>query len=488
MASLGYKHIFLWGLALGTHALCGMTNLTSNDPYPIYTTADPHNFLNIREKQALKGYEVYGAPERAQISISGYRQSASTGSTVNREDVELGDLTGRWNVLGLFFPEPDGSTAVEQLLLSVLNITQAEKDKCFNSNPGADEVNLADPSNSDVNKEFGFFTVPIKYRKAGLRFDIDIDLVCGFAFKIQGGVADLRQTATFVDLTCSATGLACPTHDPAGTGDACVNETCCIDIFTCECKKLVIDKIMKQFDSIITPTLGLNASNYHTVGAEDTRLTLYWRRMYEINRLRPSWARFIITPFLEAEVAIPTGKKGCPHALFALPLGNDGHWGYGFNGGFTIDWVDTVEIGFEASMTKFHSRRVCDVPVPTHELQSGVFPRLATLIRSPGTNWAFMATLSAYHFLDRLSFWFQYAFVNHDQDCFTILSTNAGSASNIILKKMIANSKWESQVANVGFNYDISPNIALGVLWQAPLRRRNAYRSTTIMGSIVVSF
>lgn len=477
-----------------------LSNLTSNDPYPVYTTEDPHTFLNRRRMQALGGHEVYGPFERTQISISGFRQSASVGNDFFKREVDLGDLLGRWNVLGLFYPERDGNTEIQERLFEALGITQAERLSCFNPSPVGHQVNLADPSVSDPNKEFGFFRVPMRYRKFGIRADIQIDLCEGFVFQIQTGVADLRQTASFVDLTCQATGLSCPVSDcnitptdesgcstqTVTTGD-CANQNCCIDIFNCECKTLVINKIMDQFETIVTPTLHLIVREFHRTDPEDTRLILYWRHMYEINRLRPTWARFIITPFVEAGVVIPTGRRKCWNHLFDLPSGNDGHWGAGMNGGFTINWLETVEIGVEAGFTKYKDRVLKKYPVPTNQLQAGVFPQLAKLCKDPGINWSWAVTMSAYHFFERLSFWVQFVMVSHSEDCFKIICADT-PVKNILIKKMHEESKWESVMCNMAFNYDISPNIELGALWQAPVKRRNAYKSTTVMGSIIVRF
>jgi hypothetical protein len=484
---------------LAYQGIDSISNLTKNDPYPVFTTADPHNFLLVRARQEYKGYELYGKPdwrpynrlEKYQFSATGYRQSATYGRNVDCNIVPLGDLTGRWNVLGLFFPEADGNDDILNQLLDALDITDAEQESCFN--PAG--INLADPTQNDIRKEFGFFSVPIKYRKFGARFDMQFDLFCDFMFQIQTGVAEIKQTASFLDLTCTATGLNCPgngcnglTPCVEGEDASCIVESCCIDIFDCACKRLTIDKIMKEFDCIITPTLNLCAANYYETSAEDTRMMLTWRRLFEINRNRPGWAHFLFMPWMTANVSAPTGKKVPANFLFALPTGNNGHWGYGFDLGFAIDFVETVEIAFEGSMTKWNSRCYCYYPVPTNCLQSGVYPRQATVCIEPGTNWNFGATLAAYHFVDRLSVWIQYVIVSHKEDCFKRFETVGYPESNIDKMKLVENSKWEVQLFNVGFNYDISPNMALGALWQAPFKQRNAYRSTTVMGSFIVTF
>jgi hypothetical protein len=47
---------------------------------------------------------------------------------------------------------------------------------------------------------------------------------------------------------------------------------------------------------------------------------------------------------------------------------------------------------------------------------------------------------------------------------------------------------FKTKVANIGFNYDLSRNVSLGFLWQAPLSQQNSYRSTTAMFSVSGTF
>lgn len=505
MTALRSKLVLLIGMLISNSFLYSISNLNNNDPFPIFTTIDPHYFLNVNRKNWVKGYECPRPPEIMRLSFSGFRQSATCGRAVhpnagfncdlNPPDdfVPLGNLKGRWNMLGLFYPttNPDGTLnfSNEQLLLTSLNITSTT---CFNPNG----TNLADPSQMDVTRHFGFFNVPIKYRKVGLRFELDLELYWGFFLKIQGGVADLRQTVSFVDLTCSATGLSCPVPaclppescpNQVPPGDTCAMDSCCIDIFTCDCKTLVIDKIMKQRD-LVAEIIGVNIRDYHKTALEDTRVELFWRHMWEINKSKPGWPYFIITPWAALEMSAPTGTTACPTQLFALSTGNNGHWAWGAQAGTTIDFAETVELAFETCVTAFNCKKYCNVPVPTNQFQAGIFDTFATLGIKPGVNWYIAATLSAYHFLDRLSFYFQYFFITHDKDCFSVFSTTAPTPGNVLVSKMREESDWQVQLANVALNYDISPNIALGFLWQAPIKQRNAYRSTTIMGSIVINY
>ena len=49
-------------------------------------------------------------------------------------------------------------------------------------------------------------------------------------------------------------------------------------------------------------------------------------------------------------------------------------------------------------------------------------------------------------------------------------------------------SSFQTRMANIALNYDISPNMGLGIFAQLPLDQKNAYRSTTVMLSFNASF
>jgi len=106
-------------------------------------------------------------------------------------------------------------------------------------------------------------------------------------------------------------------------------------------------------------------------------------------------------------------------------------------------------------------------------------------------------TIFSHYFIDRLSAYGEYAVINHAQDEFcdvTVLPIPGGNPSannpvpNALVGKMSDESKWRSHIFNFGLYYDISPQVSLGFLWQAPVGRRNAYRSGTVLISSTFRF
>ncbi len=454
----------------------GYSNLTNNDPYPLYTCIDPQDYLTEWDRARAMRIEVPSYMEHMQFAVNVFGQKAKYGTDVKGRTSTLGDLQGRWNILGLFY---DPTTA--QNLIN--NLQLPADSSCVNF--------ITTPTCVDSNEQFGFFMVPVNYKKYGVRFQAAFQLPCDFGLKLDFGIVDIKQTASFVDLTCSASGTSCvgnsetPGTGNCATSDCCNNTIFCVESFDVNCKALVINDIMKQL-CVVANTINLNIDDYHATGVEDIRLTGYWRRLFYINQDRPTYPEVIVMPFVTAEVGIPAHKKHNYRNQFEISPGNNGHTSAGMTAGWNVHFLESVNIGMEASVTKFFPLDFCNYRLPNDCFQSGIFPLYTEVKLHPGINWRFSAQMAAYHFIDRLSFFVQYCFISHSQD--TICLKNPAQNNMFLIKRAEFLTKWESQQANSSLYYDVSPNIKLGFVWQAPLGRRNAYKTTTLMGSFVATF
>lgn len=524
-------------------------NLTKNDPYPLYSAIYPYDFLGRREKLEafFRHHEIY-EEDRFRISLTGFRQTANCAKATDGQQSAIGDLPyGVGLNMGALFFDP----LVAQELATILDInaqvtdmfmTATGEQGCFNM--------IRSPFRTDPNQMFGFLSLPIHYRKYGVRLEAEILLIdnCfdALGLKIQASIADIRQTVTFFnDQTCSASILQCPAHNEATQSSSttqCNNELCCLG-YSCDCKTLMIRKIMEQKDTI-AHYLNLDfCDTFHDIGMEDLRLGLYWRHIYDLNPLEINqWPRVLFVPFLEAMVGIPMSPRLSPRQIFGVPLGNNGHTNAGAAGGFTLDFLDTIDIAFEGGFTYFFKLKYCNQPMPTNSLENNIYPYKADVNVKPGTTWHFAATLNAFHYIDNLSVWAQYLLVHHKRDhitlCKSLIPANSvystestlgvrGKIPNValpvnrtqvgtegefdsatartelddltflpagqrgrgfLLDQAECGTKWEAHFLNVGFTYDISPYVNLGVAWQIPLAYRNAYRSTTFLGSITMTY
>lgn len=513
-----------------------LDNLTNNDPFPQFSSVYPYSYLSTRQKAHLMQLDYCYPVSRFRISASGYRQSACFARDHNRNAINIGDLNGRWNMLALFYDQ-----SLRDQLFKILN---------FNPE-GTCLEDITDPSKSDPNQEFGFFTVPILYRKYGVRFETELLLVdrCFYSIglRIQFGVADIRQTVLdFSDLTCQALGIACPavSNDTSTTLTTCpsptpeppvpvarpfINEntnplppcpanTPCVPVgpcvpldcvpltqrfepccdatvcfpFTAECKRIVIEKIMKQ-KNIIFDFLGLDTCSFNRVGPEDLRINLFWRQIFVINQENPAYPRLLFMPFIDAGIGIPLDKERDPRLAFSVPIGNNNHVSAGINAGFTLDFLDTIDLSFHAGFTRFFKRNFCNVRLPTHPKESGIFPYKADVEIRPGTTYHFGAGIHAYHFLDNLSVWSEWQYISHREDRIKVCRSFIPEDSIYFEKGFLVDlaeclTKWEVHFITTGFNYDLSPFLSTGILWQAPVKQRNAYRSGTVLGTITFTY
>ncbi len=518
-----YALLILASIALISHVhIQGISSLAKNDPYPMFSTLDPHEFLYTQEKLLLKGLidKEHFWCEHVSISASVFSQSARCGKTFcgdafwgidNRcvrnacerigrpVPIELGDIAGRWNMIALLFGLlPEGR--------ELPDILQEAQTELFGGEPGPDDLAAIDPE-----QLFGNFSVPLKYKKQGVRFDFEANLCDDLCVSLQVGVSNITQcvpqtfvmTSTinattnrdgtfydtrrlgFIDLTCAA-------GDPCSETSVCPivdqRESACNDteLGTFKCTDLTahdVDCALMKKLAGIADEIGLDIGSFDKTSIEDIRLRLYWRHAYPAPRCNDS-ANVLIIPYFLLEGSLATGKEIIPCKAFSLPFGNNGSNSVAFTGGLNFDFPETVEFGGEVGFTHFFEKDFCDFRVPNFEGQSGIFPFSTAVSVKPGNNWHFAAKISAYHFLECLSFWFQYVIVHHEKDKICVKNNDPAFLPHVLEER----SMFQSQMGNFALNYDITPKISIGFLWQAPFVQRNAYRSTTLLFGVNAFF
>lgn len=537
-------------ISLLTHNVyADLTTLARNDPYPVYKAVDPTEFLFTWDKLWMKEYPLeLDRSQTMSLALSVFGQNACGGKDRCGKRVPLGDLDGRWGMVGLLMgPLPEGET-LPQPLLAALNALF----------PGFEPGTLNDPNIIDPNQTFGFFSVPLKYYKRGLRWEFSGMLSCNFGFVFQGGVADISQkVCNWDNLTC----MSC-NYKQTMNGDGCVNTLlasncgprnpitttvpgiegpvpdvecaiananktialdccgricdatilCCGRKFREEISTLngtapnlarttastiynsytaenVNQFLMNQLHPI-ADAIGLNICDFHKVSIEDIRFSLFWRTAHMVNLGREGWAEFLFEPYAMAGVSIGAGNEQNTNCAFSLPFGNNGHTSMGATGGLNLDFVDTIEIGAEIGFTGFFGRSFCNyrVPnqVPNRNCQLGLYPFTTDVYIKPGFNWHWAAKMVAWHFVDRLSFYGQYVLLHHEEDSICLKTPDTNNAFDV--RALEDQSDFKVQLLNLGFYYDIAPQISLGLYIQAPLNQRRAYSSTTVMFSIWATY
>jgi hypothetical protein len=235
--------------------------------------------------------------------------------------------------------------------------------------------------------------------------------------------------------------------------------------------------LMDELRSIARETC-YDIFSFHDSGVEEVRLNLYWRKALEVNKDRKGFPKLLFIPFFVVSGSFSPMTIN-PNKIYAAPFGNNGHNAFGFTGGLNFDFFESLELGAEGGFTHYNPREICNFHVPNSPLQQGLYPCSTTVNYCPGNNVHFAAKIAAQHFLDKLSMYFQFVVVHHEKDCIQLKEETEGFRPDVLEKR----SDWKTKVGNIGFNYDISPNIALGFLWQAPFSQSGTYRSSTIMVS-----
>ena len=157
-----------------------------------------------------------------------------------------------------------------------------------------------------------------------------------------------------------------------------------------------------------------------------------------------------------------------------------------FASGFNLDFYESVEVSFEAGATHFLDRTYT-ARVPTSEFQSVLFPYKTTIKVEPGKTWHVSLGMNAHYFMNKLSMNAIYSYVQHLEDTIT-LPTTPSPTNSFIPRKLQDQTSSKVQNISIGFNYDLSPNMTFGFLWQAPLSQRASYKATTIALSSIITF
>ncbi|TET05994.1 hypothetical protein E3J79_03560 [Candidatus Dependentiae bacterium] len=471
--------MFLFFLCLGIYQQTNaLSSYSKNDPYPVFTSLDPHLFLQRNEILKLIGERPESTEaNRFGFSLSPFFQKADYGkvprnlgcatydcATTGCSETggnqctsvctELGDLEGRWSLIPLLFGKlPEGVSSF------VPTLEVARQQLFPNDPPGT--INY--PQYIDPNKECGFISFPGTYKKRGLRGEVDIRLIDGFGIKLQSGFADMCLTVS-PKLYCDCTDTNC---------------NCLEGLDPDKVKKYLVCKYRE-----IARELCLDTDPFHECYIEDIWASLYWRKAYELTEHPDCPHRVLAIPFFVVGGAFAVGKRKDPCKPFSLPFGNNGHHAVGITAGLDFNFVESIEIGAEFGLTHFFSRDVNCLRVPNSIYQSGIYPFWTNATVSPGHNCHFGAKLATYHFLGCLSVYFQYIYLSHQDDEIKLKKCDSAFTPGA-LKRF---SSWNVQLANAGFNYDISSNLSLGILWQIPITQCNTYKSTTVLVSLCALF
>ncbi len=549
--------------------LAELTTLMHYDPAPIFSANDsmlPPNSQFLDLKQARYKKEKPNKRRAFGINISGFVQGANsavnsagvTYGTINGDPepgFEMGDFRGTLYAMGLFLGKnPDtgyniwtdnddtgvvtdiSTTSINNFLpspkLSCLNLSATNLSAADNT-PGTNGLifnggTAAQQSPSIFSQTaldldatyFGAFSLPIQYRKSGMRFEVNLNCWDYVQFTFQGGFANIKQffkntiaSQTSTSTTCAATGQTA--YGPYSISDV---ETICpsggttpqplSELYYTLARAATVppdpfepdttaqgifnDWISDNLDNLLSSTCGINQGlcNFDEYSAEDLRFYITFQCPFDPTCFNGKcdeheddndWPDMVFTPFIWAGGTAPVAKKTDYNQLLSLAFGNNGHASVGAGGGMTFDFAEAVEVGFDGGFTYFFTK--CENrPFPTHPLQRVVYPFRTDINTKPGINWNFRALLNAYQFMKHCSFWFTYEIVEHRKDCFTVCDST--KAQYFYPDVLTCISDWRAQFFNAALVFDFQPSFQASLAWQQPISPRNAYYPVSIVASV----
>lgn len=463
--------------------------ITKNDPFPLFSSLNPDEFLQNAERFCYRGEDwACDVCDYFSVSFSGFIQNAHRGKSVRGENTfvrtenasdgtvkvegpfitQLGDLTGRTGMIAILYgdlPASQPVTTYPESMRKARNVLfPAPPDGKFPPFPeDIDNGAFIDPA-----QEFGYFSFPIKYRKRGFAFDIKGRIPdCDFGATIKGRFSHIEQIVqNFINLTDDKNPIPNPEENPQ-INPANVNEY-----------------LMDQFKEIMEE-LDYDICNFVESSFEELRVTAFWRHAFLVNEYpSPMWPDLYLIPFVEFMGTFSPGKAQDHKKFFSVPFGNNTHSGVGVRGGVNLDFVQTVSVGFEGGVVKFFAKNFDNVPMPNSEFQTTLFPFRTSVHVQPGLSTYFSAQMEAPHFISYLSAYIQYVILEHKKDKITPQKPDSAWEPNI-LECVTA---FRVKLFNVGFNYDLAPWLNVGLAVQLPWAEVNAYHGTTTIFSITMVF
>ena len=352
---------------------------------------------------------------------------------------------------------------------------------------------------------FGAFSTPLTYQKAGFRWELNLDIHDNVGLIARGGLCQIVQRVipptplsglapnpmlNYSENAAQSTGSQPSLYGGLntvgnGVADAPLNSTDGIPLALAQSvfNEWVANNIEDLFDPI--DGIDLNYETFAQAGVEDIQLLAFFRHAFAIHPVNEEkYASVIVTPYAMFGGTLPVAPVQDYTKLYALPFGNNSHVSLGGVLGFTIDFLDSIEIGFEFGTTCFLKKTIYNVPCPNHILQRVIYPYKQDLIVSPGCNGQFAFILNAYHFARNTSFSFKYNYVQHNTDTISL----ATPSPYFLPSQLEIISPWTSQMFIAAFTFELQPAIFLSVAWQGALSQRNAYCSNTILGSLNFQF
>lgn len=490
-----YRPITILIVALCTTTIIAGLPLNNRyDPMPLYSPMGTDKYYT--------GKEHFGFS----FVVSPYYQHTVTASKANGRKVSGGNIFGNPNIFGTVYPAADildasVQTASEQTMIAQLQALLNPSIQLITATPVASPTNSVVDLVHDPRASYSvlYNGIGIEYEKKGIRSQLNLDSGFGVGLSLRVGAADIKNAGIFpadVDLLTNIAALSsttlqnAPTTPAPGAPSADVSTTNCVDPKDpCTFLQLLKKSVREQATTI----MGISLDPVHRVDVEDVHIGAY----VHIPRKFFEGKDFVFTflPYASVGVWIPTAKERSINRVFDLSIGNDGLTGVTLDGALGFDFPDMLQFNIGAGIIIFpmHQRRTERIP-SSESQKPGIFiPWQQCIVREPGSQWYFNVSFKADNITSKLdipniSFFFDCTYTEHIKDEISIYdasSTRKNAFKPAILEQL---SSWKALQMNAGLTYGITPNVCFAVAAQGYIGGALSYRTTNILGSIVMTF
>jgi hypothetical protein len=468
---LSVKNGFLAGILI---IFCLFLLLDDGFATPLYNPQDSAIIHTVM------GADKFYSPEKKsilQLHLSPYFQHTASSSSGEESKfgrkTSIGNMLGRWNMLGAFLGTggkprsgkfskwSDAKSAIESL------------------DGFSDLENNYDPVKK---QKYSYSNVSVKYEKMGFRSQLSFDFGFGLGFVVKGGVGDYKQIPRFEYATDFKTEAGLPVEsDGEETSAAGSNPG-----------KTIYEKLLsKNARNEIAKELELSLYEARATDFEDLHIEVYWN--VPINFKEKGSDACTLIPHLSVGAWLPLGREKDYNKAFSVATGNDGFAGLTLEGSLNMDFPGMLQIGFGGGGAFFTTREIKNYRVPTSEYQVGIYPWKTTVSKHPGPVWYVNMSMKAENIMSKknipnFSFYFDYVFTDHQQDSIQVREPIVSRKKSFKPEKLERESHWKSQYVNAGLTYGLTSNFYLGLAVQGYIAGVRTYRTTTTIGSVIFKF
>lgn len=352
----------------------------------------------------------------------------------------------------------------------------------------------------DLEPIFGNVSMPTSYEKIGVRTQLTIDLAAGVGFSIRGGAVDIKnKPRSFVyDLRMQKDLIA--SGIPDFSNETAPDSPNYVTNVVSQSDAVNLYGQLFSPDSIgdIGDELNYNTRMFHKTSPEDLHVQVYWHGAVPCKD-KAGDTTVTVVPYFAFGSWVPLSEKFDSNNAFALPVSNQSNT-FALTADFSIglDFPVLPKAGKESIGVSFGGGALMSTAdtqanqrFPSSDMQQGLIPWTAgTVRREPGATWYMNASLKAEEFIDGLSLYADYCYTMHEPD--TISVSDSDPAKQRLFQNGVSrlqtDSAWKNQQVSAGFNYAITPNVALSSAFQAHLSGIRVYRTVTLLGGFTVTF